>query len=135
MGCSFAYGSALTVEQSFMGKLTQFTKKPIYNRAIAARGADEMLYQLQSDKFYSIIPKPEWFIYVFISDQVRHTQIPCSVVDTGVYYDKNMKIRRDITFPLIYALKNKIAYYSHDKYISHFSGNCAKMNDSKKLFI
>ncbi len=117
MGCSFAYGNDLNQEQSFIAKLANLTGRPVYNRAIGARGLDEMLYQLRSDKFYSIVPKPEWVIYVFISDQIRRTQIPCSVVDTGVFYDKNLKLKHDISFPLLYTIKDKTIKFTNPKYV------------------
>lgn len=121
MGCSYTFGSFLTPEESFMGKLAKLTNRPIYNRALSARGADEMLYQLSSDEFYSKVPKPEWLIYVFIPDQVRRTQIPCCVDDIGVYYDNKVEITKDFNIPVIYTLKKRINYYETDKYIFHFN--------------
>ncbi len=121
MGCSFAYGSFLTPEESFMGKLAKLTGRPIYNRAIQGRGADEMLYQLRSDEFYKKVPKPEWLIYIFIPDHVRRTQIPCCVDDLGVYYNNRIKIIPNFNIPILYTMRNQIDYYAIDKCILHFN--------------
>ncbi len=120
MGCSFAYGSELEQNQSFMHKLAEITRRPIYNRAIAARGANEMLYQAQSEEFYSIVPEPEWLIYVFIPDQIRRTVIPCSIIDYGVFYDKNLKRKREINFPIIYAIKQQSINFYTPQYIDFY---------------
>lgn len=120
MGCSFAYGSFLKPEESFMGKLAKLTGRPIYNRALSARGANEMLFQLSSDKFYSKVPKPEWFIYVFIPDQIRRTQIPCSVDDIGIYYNRKTEVMPNFNIPTIYTFRDKINYYEHGKYIMYY---------------
>lgn len=120
MGCSYAYGSDLNANQSLMGKLVKYANRPVYNRAISARGVNEMYYQVKSDKFYSIIPKPEWFIYVFIPDQIRRAQLPCSIVDIGVYFDKNFNIKPNFNPPLIYTFKNSIKYFDNPKYTEHY---------------
>ncbi len=121
MGCSFAFGSYLTPEESFMGQLAKLTDRPVYNRALSARAADEMLYQLSSDEFYKKVPKPEWFIYVFIPDHVRRTQIPCSLDDLGVFYNSQMSIIPNFNIPILYTIKDKINYYATDKYVLHFN--------------
>lgn len=115
MGCSFGFGHSLSEESSFIGKLVKYTDRPVYNRAMGARGLGEMLFQLKNPKFYSIIPKPEWFIYVFIPEQIRRAQIPCSVVDLGVFYDSKFNIRPDVSFPLLYTIKNHTNYLGETK--------------------
>jgi len=144
MGCSFAFGNELTPEQSLMGKIAKYTSRPVYNRAMLALGADEMLYQLRTDRFYSLVPKPEWFLYVFIPDQIRRTQIPCSVVDGGVYYDKNLKIRPNINFPSFYSLKRSKEYIHNKKYLTQTLNTIKEMknvsqkhwgNDTKYVFL
>ena len=120
MGCSYAYGSDLNANQSLMGKLVKYANRPVYNRAISARGVNEMYYQVKSDTFYMLIPKPEWFIYVFIPDQIRRAQIPCSIVDIGVYFDKDYNIKPNLNTPLIYTFKNSIKYFDNPKYTEHY---------------
>ena len=124
MGCSFAWGNYLMNEQTFGGKIVKYTDRPVFNRGIWSRGLSEMLYQVRTKEFYDFIPKPEWFIYVFIPDQIRRTQVPCSVVDTGVYYDKNLNIKHDISFPLYYTIKNH--FFSYDQKYIDFSVSILK---------
>ncbi len=120
MGCSYAYGSDLNANQSLMGKLVKYANRPVYNRALSARGVNEMYYQVKSDKLYSFIPKPEWFIYVFIPDQIRRAQLPCSIVDQGVYYDENFNIKPNWNTPLIYTFKNSKKYFQYPEYTWHY---------------
>ena len=120
MGCSFAYGDGLKPEQTFAAKLAKLTNRPVYNRAMPGFAANEMLYQLRSRKFYAIIPKPEWFIYVMFHDHIRRSQIPNQICYSGVYYDENLNIRPNITFPLAYAIKSNLPFVSDEKYFKHF---------------
>ncbi len=67
-GCSYAYGYKLQNEQTFGYKLSEFTKRPIYNRADSGLGIQHMLYQLTEDKsFYENVPEPEYVIFVYIN--------------------------------------------------------------------
>lgn len=129
MGCSYAYGSDLNARQSFMGKLVKYADRPVYNRAISARGVNEMYYQVKSNRFYYMVPKPEWFIYVFIPDQIRRAQIPCSIVDTGVYFDENFNVKPNFNPPLVYTFKNSKKYFADPKYTEHY---LAVMHEIKK---
>ncbi|MBR6162817.1 hypothetical protein IKQ26_02835 [bacterium] len=120
MGCSYAYGSDLNPRQSFMGKLVKYADRPVYNRAISARGVNEMYFQVRTKKFYYMFPKPEWFIYVFIPDQIRRAQLPCSIVDNGVYFDENFNIKPNFNTPLVYTFKNSKNYINNPEYIKHY---------------
>ncbi|MBQ2645036.1 hypothetical protein IJG14_05650 [bacterium] len=70
-GCSFAYGHALSFNQTFSYKLANIIQRPIYNRAIAAGGFQHMYYQTTTEEFYKSIPPCEIVIYVFIVDHYR----------------------------------------------------------------
>lgn len=74
-GCSFAYGAGLNDNQTLSAKLAQFTGRPVYNRAHGGWGTQHMLYQLKSEEFYQLVPKPEYVIYVFMGDHVKRIQI------------------------------------------------------------
>lgn len=133
MGCSFARGIGLEPKQSFMGKLAKYTDRPVYNRAISGRGVNEMLYQLRSEKFYSAVPKPEWFIYVLIPDHLRRAQIPNAVFYLGTYYDENLNMKRNINIPIMYALKSQLPLWSDEKYSKHFLDLLLEMkNEAQK---
>lgn len=70
-GCSFAYGSGLSDNQTFGYKLSHFSKRPVYNRAFSGWGIQHMLYQIRKDSFYKEVREPEYVIYVFIDDHIR----------------------------------------------------------------
>ncbi len=117
LGCSFAYGTRLEPEQTLMRKIADLTDRPMYNRALSAHGLNEMLYQFRSEEFYSIVPKPEWVIYIFIPDQIRRTLMPCSMVDLGIFYDKNLNLKHDINFPIVYKIKEKVLMYKKRQHV------------------
>lgn len=67
-GCSFAWGAELSPKQSFSYKLSQYTKRPIYIRAIPGCGIQHMYYQLKTGELNDLIKKSDYIIYVFMSD-------------------------------------------------------------------
>jgi len=91
-----------------------------------------MLYQLRSDKFYSIVPKPEWFIYVLFTDQIRRSDHPCSLADTGVFYDKNLKLKHDMNFSILYTIKD-YKFNSYDT--KNIDYTLSVINEMKKEII
>ncbi len=69
-GGSFGWGAGLQEKQTFHYKLSELTKRPVYNRSVSGWGVQHMLYQLRRDDFYNEVPKPEYVIYVYISDHI-----------------------------------------------------------------
>ena len=69
-GCSFAWGARLHENQTFHYKLSQLTKRPVYNRAISGWGVQHMLYQLKRNDFYEEMPEPEYVIFLYISNHI-----------------------------------------------------------------
>ncbi len=91
-GCSFAWGHKLPLDKNLAGVLGSYTGRPIYNRASFGWSVQHMLYQLQSEEFYRIIPEPEYVIYTFIDAHISRMWIPVgSYIKNyyGVYYRKN----------------------------------------------
>lgn len=76
-GCSFAYGYKISIEKTLHKVLAKYTSRPVYDRSYAGWGINQMLYQLSNEKFYEIIPEPEYVIYVYLSDHVRRLYQPC----------------------------------------------------------
>lgn len=72
-GCSYAYGYKLNDEQSLGYKLSEYTKRPVYNRAYNSFGVQHMLYQLEKEDFYKKVPQPEYVIYVYINDHIARS--------------------------------------------------------------
>lgn len=70
-GCSFAYGMWLNDNQTFAYKLSELTKRPVYNRAYTGWGIQQMLYQLNRKDFYTEVKEPEYIIYIFIPDHEK----------------------------------------------------------------
>lgn len=69
-GCSYAYGYDLKDEQSLGYKLSEYTKRPVYNRAFNGFGIQHMLYQLEREDFYKEVPQPEYVIFVYINGHI-----------------------------------------------------------------
>lgn len=65
-GCSYAYGYKLKEEQSFGYKLSEYTKRPVYNRAYSGLGIQHMLYQLEREDFIRKFLSPNT-LFLFIS--------------------------------------------------------------------
>ena len=74
-GGSFAFGHYLKQQQAFSYKLAQQLNRPVYNRAIAGLGINNMLYQVNSVKFYSAVPPSDLVFYVMIEDHYRRSGI------------------------------------------------------------
>ena len=77
-GCSFVYGVGqrwiLPFEETFGYILSEYTKRPVYNRAYPSWGVQHMYYQLDKGKIFEELPKPEYVIFTFINDHARRTQ-------------------------------------------------------------
>lgn len=76
-GCSFAYGFNLDKNQTFSYKLSELTKRPVYNRAASGWGIQHMLFQLRQKKFYEKVPDNcECVFFVMIKDHFRRLYAP-----------------------------------------------------------
>ena len=82
-GCSYAYGFSLEDEDTFGYKLSEKTKRPVYNFAVSSKGLQDALYLLRNDE--KITPEPEYVFYVFINDHVRRMFINCNKIDNVKY--------------------------------------------------
>ena len=70
-GCSYTYGYKLNDNQTFGYYLSEYSKRPVYNRAHNAWGLPQMVYQLSRDDFYNEVPEPEWVIYLFSKHNIQ----------------------------------------------------------------
>ncbi len=82
-GCSVAYGFALQEEESFGNQLSEFTKRPVYNFGMSAKGLQHAYYLMKNDE--KISPAPEYVFYVFINDHFRRMFIDCNKIDNLNY--------------------------------------------------
>ena len=100
-GCSYANGAGLKRDKTFSARLGQITKRPIYNRAMSGMGPQYTYYQVSNDKFYNIVPKPEYVIYVYIQSHIPRMYMGGSgYLNRYIYYKKNnsdygKKLKRD----------------------------------------
>lgn len=70
LGCSYAYGLGLDVEDTLGHKLSLYTKRPVYNFSIYGKGLQNTLYLLQNNMIEPV-DNPEYVFYIFMSDQIR----------------------------------------------------------------
>ena len=70
-GCSFAYGSGLSDNQTLSYKLAKIMHVPVFNRAIGGAGVQHMLWQLRNEPFLDTIKNPKYVIYVWIDGQIH----------------------------------------------------------------
>ena len=71
-GCSYTYGENLKDNEVFSYKLSEYTKRPVYNYAFSAFGIQHMMYILGLKDFKKHIKnEPAYVIYTFIPDHVR----------------------------------------------------------------
>lgn len=67
-GCSYAYGFYLDDTETISYKLSEYTKRKVYNRSFPGWGPQDMLYQLKRKDFYNIVQEePEYIVYIFIN--------------------------------------------------------------------
>lgn len=85
-GCSFVYGHQIPKESYFSEVLGKYTGRPVYNRAHHGFGVQHMLYQLENDDFYKVIPEPEYIIYTYLDEHISRMYVPV-VFSIGEYND------------------------------------------------
>lgn len=94
LGCSYAYGYNLPDSDTFGYKLSEITKRPVYNRAFKWWwGPQTMLYQARNEDFYKEVPNPEYIIYVLMSDHYR--RICTSVISSFFPYPHLRYVKRN----------------------------------------
>lgn len=117
-GCSFVYGYKIPESAIASEVFGRYTNRPVYNRAQDGLGVNLMLYQLQNEEFYKIIPEPQYIIYNFIDDHPRRMYETC-VPFVNYYYDifykiKNNKVVQTKYLNKFYSVEElKKKYYFH----------------------
>lgn len=119
-GCSFVYGILIPDDAIFSEVLAKYTNRPVYNRARDGFGPSLMLYQLQNENFYKLIPEPEYIIYTFINDQPKRMFTTCTFQPYyyNIFYKmKNGKIVPKKYFSRIFLfefIKNNLYNYKYN---------------------
>ena len=121
-GCSFVYGHKISEDKIMSHVLAKYTNRPVYNRAKHGFGVQNMLYQLQNENFYKIIPQPEYIIYTYIGDHVRRLYQP-SIVSLKEYYDirysfKQGELKQNTEKDCILSAKIKMLFWNKGLFIN-----------------
>lgn len=92
-GCSYAYGYVLKENQIVSYKLSELTKRPVFNRGYIGWAPQHMLYQLKRADFYDEVKEPEYIFYFFIEDHIRRLNMSIADVDD---MDKELYLRYEL---------------------------------------
>lgn len=80
LGCSYTYGNSLLLEETFQYKLSQKTKRPVYNFGLDAASAKEMLYILRNNELRNKLLNNnnniEYVIFTYITDHIPRLYAP-----------------------------------------------------------
>lgn len=135
LGCSFAYGFDLKYEDTIGYKLSELTKRPVYNYAVQGKAFQNSLFILEKKMYDTKIKNPEYIIYIMMSDHIRRLYSNVNIEDfvgQPIYkLDKDgyMTLKKDYypvykQFYTYYALNNAVFnaflkkdYDRHNKYI------------------
>lgn len=130
-GCSYAYGQELETNQTFGYKLSHLTQRPVYNFSLPGKGLQHNLYFVQNKMYNNTIQNPEYYIYVFMNDQIRRLYTTVCMHDFTAYpeyvLDKNgeLTLKRE-KYPFykqfyVYYFFNNLyyAYFGSQNYEKH----------------
>ena len=135
-GCSYTEGYKIPERSAAHEVFGRYTQRPVYSRAKGGFGTDLMLYQLQNEDFYKIIPKPKYVIYTFICDHYRRMKMPCMPY-LHCLYDIFYKIKNDKLE--LMKNQNKICFFSLTKelifYLFFQEKNNSYKNSVKNLML
>ena len=120
-GCSFTEGSGLKDNETISYKLGKTITRPIYNRGLSGTGVQHMLFQLKTEEFYKIVPKPEYIIYIFMDGHTQRIFTPVALSFNNCYTafykkEKNefkLKKRNFLSDKIIiqHYISNQLAWY------------------------
>lgn len=83
----------LANEKTFAAKLSNATKRPVYNRSYHGWGIQHMLYQLEDPKTFEELPEPEYVIFsiqlpIYINALFTHTDLGAAVRTSDINWIK-----------------------------------------------
>lgn len=124
-GCSYSYGYLLDDNENFGAKLSEKTKRPVYNYSVSARGIQNMLYFLEKEEHYDDFEEPEYVIYTFIDDHVRRLYTPCNSNDNIEFIEYTLKndklVRKETPFKYLHSLYiyNRFQNFCYNKFVKN----------------
>ena len=116
-GCSYAHGQYLNYKQTFSYKLSKILKRPVYNRAVPAKGLAKMYYQSENEAFYRNVPKSDLVIYIMLDDHYR--RIKSDYLDTTEIFS-HITYKKKNNDLILNEYKNPIICFLHSTYISKY---------------
>lgn len=137
MGCSYAWGYLLENDETFSEKISNLTKRPVYNWSWCGIGPAEALIRLYTNKNDKFLPKtpPEYIIYIYMYNHpARH---PCNF--NILYALKELRVldEKNTIFDRLYFLRsirqnifNK--YHDYDKFMKQMFR--AMIKETKKRY-
>ena len=101
-GGSYVYGYGLEDKDRLPYILSEYIKKPVYNRAFQTWSAQNMLWQLKNPEFYSETEEPQAIIYMGVKVDLDNIYNP-DILNGLRYFEKNNEL---IEAPFIFMLAN-----------------------------
>lgn len=75
-GCSYVFGSGLKKDTELVSyKLSEYTKRPVYNRGLAGKGIQHMYWQLNSQSLYDDIKTEPEYLFFFYSYELHAARL------------------------------------------------------------
>ena len=137
MGCSYAWGYLLDDDKTFAEKISNLTKRPVYNWSWCGIGPAEALIRLYTHKNDEFIPKkpPEYVIYIYMYNHpARH---PCNYNILYALKEFNVIDEKNTVFDRLYFIRsirqnlfNK--YHDYDKFMKQIFR--AMIKETKKKY-
>ena len=132
LGCSYAYGQGLNRNQTLGFKLSNMTKRPVYNYSLPGKGLQNTLFLLENKMLDKNIKNPEYIIYVFMSDQIRRLYSTVCFHDYSGFplyklgKDGLMHLKKDYypmykQFYTYYFFNNMYYFYKYSYNLKHHS--------------
>lgn len=75
LGCSYAYGQFLDEKDTLGYRISEKSKRPVYNWGYPAWGIQHAYYIVRN--MPKISPEPEYVFYIFMNDHLRRMYINC----------------------------------------------------------
>lgn len=141
-GGSFAFGHYLKQKQTFAYKLAEKLNRNVYNRGIVGCGINNMLYQINSSKFYETVPPSNLVFYLMINDHYRRLILksfhPIEYAEYAHYVYNRKKDEMEMTnfIPVIEQIeKSYLVKLLKNFYASHYtkSQKCTEKANEKIL--
>ena len=117
MGCSYIYGLYLDENHSPHYKLSEITKRPVFNYALPGKGFQHALYIIQNKIYDKTMKNPEYCIYVMMNDHIRRMYSP--VMFSDIYGQPEYKIYPD---GIVKYKKDSLSWYKK-LFIVYYIGN------------